>query len=92
MIFDFNMAFNRKACFFYGGHHTEPPASATYVSVVCRDSLCAAPLLSALNDVNVIITCIQGMRCVRRRCGSGLEHNLDHGRYLPFLLSDTCIG
>ena len=75
-----------------GGNQTEPPASATYTSVVSRDSVRVSPLLSALNDVDVISTCIQGMHHVRRRCGSVLERNFDPGMYLLLLLSYTCMG
>jgi hypothetical protein len=54
MIFDIKMDLTRKARFVAGGHLTEPPASITYSSVVSRDSVRLAFLISALNNLNIM--------------------------------------
>ena len=43
-----------------GVHHTEPPESATSVSVVSRDSVCVELILEALNGIDVLNIDIQG--------------------------------
>jgi Reverse transcriptase (RNA-dependent DNA polymerase). len=55
MIFDIKMdgKFTRKARLVAGGHTTDPPASATYSSVVSRDSVRIAFMMAALNDLEV---------------------------------------
>jgi len=55
MIFDIKMdgKFTRKARLVAGGHTTETPASSTYSSIVSRESVRAAFLLAALNDLDV---------------------------------------
>lgn len=54
IIFDIKMDFTRKARFVAGGHKTDPPSSMTYSSVVSRDSVRIAFLLSALNDLDIL--------------------------------------
>jgi len=55
MIFDIKMDgdFTRKARFVAGGHTTEAPASATYSSVVSRESVRIAFMIAALNDLEI---------------------------------------
>lgn len=55
LVFDVKMEdFQRKARFVAGGHMTEsPPASATYATVVSRESVRIALTLAALNDLEV---------------------------------------
>jgi hypothetical protein len=48
------MDFTRKACFVASGHKTDPPASITYSSVVSRDTVHIAFLLSALKDIDIL--------------------------------------
>jgi hypothetical protein len=54
MIFDIKIDFTQKARFVAGGHVTEPPTSITYSSVVARDSIRIAFLISALNDLDIL--------------------------------------
>jgi len=54
MIFDIKMDFNRKARFVAGGHTTETPGSATYSSVVSRDSVRIAFMFAALSDLDIL--------------------------------------
>ena len=54
MMFDIKVDFTRKARFVAGGHKTEAPKSITYSSVVARDSIRIAFLLTALNDVDIL--------------------------------------
>jgi hypothetical protein len=54
MIFDIKIDFTQKARFVAGGHVTEPPTSITYSSVVARDSICIAFLITALNDLDIL--------------------------------------
>ena len=54
------MDFNGKSYFVAGRHHTEPPASATYDSVVSRDSVFISILLAALNYIDVLSLDLQG--------------------------------
>ena len=56
MVFDVKMEFIRKSWFVSGGHKTEPPESVTYASVVSRDNVRGALLLSSLNDIDVLST------------------------------------
>jgi hypothetical protein len=56
MTFDEKMDFTRKARFVAGGHMNDPPSTITYSSVVSRDSVHIALLLTALNDVDSIAT------------------------------------
>ena len=61
LIFDVKMGenFRRKARFVAGGHTTDTPASATYSSVVSRDSVRIALMVAALNGVKVMACDIQ---------------------------------
>ena len=54
MVFDVKMDLTRKARLVAGGHMTEAPASLTYSSVVSRDSIRIAFLITALNGLNVL--------------------------------------
>jgi Reverse transcriptase (RNA-dependent DNA polymerase) len=53
LIFDIKMDFTRKARFVAGGHTTETPPSLTYSSVVSRESVRIALLISALHELDV---------------------------------------
>jgi hypothetical protein len=55
MIFDVKMDFTRKARYVAGGHMTEPPAEATYSSVVSRESVRMAFLIAALNELDICV-------------------------------------
>ena len=50
------MDFTRKARLVAGGHVTDTPSSLTYSSVVSRESVHIAFLLTALNDLDVIMS------------------------------------
>jgi hypothetical protein len=67
LIFDVKMDFTRKARFVAGGHTTEPPASATYASVVSRDSVRLAFLLASLNGME-ILSCDVGNAYLNAPC------------------------
>jgi hypothetical protein len=55
MVFDVKMEnFHRKARLVAGGHLTDPPAAATYASVVSRESVRIALTLTALNDLDIL--------------------------------------
>ena len=55
MIFDVKMEdFRRKARLVAGGHMTDPPAAATYASVVSRESVRLALTIAALNDLDIL--------------------------------------
>mmetsp|Transcript_6957 Transcript_6957/g.15347 ORF Transcript_6957/g.15347 Transcript_6957/m.15347 type:complete len:588 (-) Transcript_6957:1134-2897(-) len=54
IVFDVKMDFSRKARFVAGGHMTDTPSSLTYSSVVSRDSVKIAFLITALNDIDVL--------------------------------------
>jgi hypothetical protein len=54
VIFDIKMDFTRKTRFVTGGHTTDTPGSITYSSVVSRDSVRLAFLISALNNLDVL--------------------------------------
>ena len=54
IIFDIKMDFTRKAQFVAGGHMTEAPNSLTYLSVVSRESIKIAFLVTALNDLDIM--------------------------------------
>jgi hypothetical protein len=67
MIFDVKMDFTRKARFVAGGHMTETPNSLTYSSVVSRDSVKIAFLITALNDLDVM-ACDIGNAYLNAKC------------------------
>ncbi|KAL7523403.1 hypothetical protein ACHAXR_000160 [Thalassiosira sp. AJA248-18] len=54
LIFDVKMEFTRKARFVAGGHMTETPVGLCYSSVVSRDSVRIAFLVTALNDLDIL--------------------------------------
>ncbi len=54
MVFDIKMTFERKCRFVAGGHTTDAPSSATYSSVVSRDSVRIGFMIAALNDVDLM--------------------------------------
>ena len=54
IIFDVKMDFSRKVRYVAGGHMTETPISLTYSSVVSRDSVKLAFLVTALNALDVM--------------------------------------
>ena len=53
MVFAIKMDFTRKARYVAGGNNTEPPAEATYSSVVSRESVRIGFLIAALNDLEI---------------------------------------
>lgn len=55
MVFDIKMDFTRKARMCARGDLTAPPATATYSSVVSRESVRIAFLLAALNEVDILM-------------------------------------
>jgi hypothetical protein len=60
VIFDVKMEdFWRKARLIAGGHMTNPPAAATYASIVSRESICIALTAAALNDLDLLAADIQ---------------------------------
>jgi hypothetical protein len=61
MIFDVKLGenFRRKARFVAGGHMTAPPVTLTYASVVSRESVRIALVLSSLNGMTVLTADIQ---------------------------------
>lgn len=59
LVFDVKMDLPRKARYVPGGHLTDPPSSMTYASVVSRDSVTIAFLISALNDLDILAGDIQ---------------------------------
>ena len=63
MIFDIKIGegFRRKSCYVGGGHTTTAPTSLTYSSVVSRDSVRIALLISAVNDLKVLSCDIQNV-------------------------------
>jgi hypothetical protein len=54
MIFDVKVDFTRKARFVAGGHWIDTPSQLTYSSVVTRDSVRIAFLITALNELDVL--------------------------------------
>ena len=54
MIFDLDMGFARMELFLEGISNTDPPASATYESVVLMDSIRILLLIAALNGVDIL--------------------------------------
>ena len=54
MKFDLKINFTCKARLVTGGHLTGPPTTLTYSSVVSRESVRQAFLISALNDLNIL--------------------------------------
>jgi hypothetical protein len=60
MIFDVKVgSLKRKARYVAGGHMTEPPAAATYASVVSRESVRLGLLIAALNGLSILSADIQ---------------------------------
>jgi hypothetical protein len=60
IIFDVKMEdFRRKARLVAGGHMTDPPAAATYASVVSRKLVRIALTAAALNDLDLLAADIQ---------------------------------
>ena len=54
MIFEVKNDFTQKAPFLAGWHMTNAPSTATYSSVVSRESVCIAFLLAALNNLEIL--------------------------------------
>ena len=55
MIFDVKIDFTWKACYVAGGRVKEPPAEATYSSVVSRECFWIAFLIAALIDLQICV-------------------------------------
>jgi hypothetical protein len=60
MVFDVKMTLERKAHYVAGGHQTEPSKDITFASVVLRDSIQIAFLVTALNNLEILSTDISG--------------------------------
>ena len=56
LVFDVKMDFHRKARLVAGGHLTDPPETLTYSSVVSRESVCITFLITALMDLDILMT------------------------------------
>ncbi len=54
IVFDVKIDFSRKACFVAGGHMTVTLNTLTYSSVVSRDSVKIAFLITALNNIDIM--------------------------------------
>jgi len=86
MIFDVKMDgdFTKKARFVAGGHTTEAPASSTYSSVVSRESVRIAFLVTVLNDLEVFVADIGNAYlnapcCKKIWTRAGKEFGIDKG-------------
>jgi hypothetical protein len=55
MIFNMKLDLKRKVRFATGGHQTDPPKDMVYTSVMTRDSIRIAFLLTTLNDLNILL-------------------------------------
>ena len=55
MIFDVKIDFTWKACYVAGGRVKEPPAEAMYSSVISRECVQIAFLITALNDIQICV-------------------------------------
>ena len=64
IIFDVKLGenFRRKARLVADGHKTDPPNSVTYSSVVSRDSVRICLLLTALNDLQVLVGDVENIQ------------------------------
>jgi hypothetical protein len=66
-VFDVKMENSqRKAGFVVGGHMTDPPAAATYASVVSRESVRIALTVAALNDLEILAGDVQNAYCMHQ--------------------------
>ena len=54
MNFEIKMDLRRKVRYIAGSYLTDPPALMTYSSVISRESVRIAFLVTALNDLNVL--------------------------------------
>jgi len=54
MVFDVKVDLTRKAQYVAGGHWTDPPSQITYSTVVSRDSVPIAFLITAWNDIDIL--------------------------------------
>jgi hypothetical protein len=61
MIFDIKSDLTSKARLVAGGHQTEEPAESVYSSVVSRDSIRIAFLISALNGLEILARDVQNL-------------------------------
>jgi hypothetical protein len=76
MILDVKMGMTRKACYIGGGHVTDPPAASTYASVVSRESVRIAFMITALNDLDLLTADIQNAYLNAPACRrEGMDHN-----------------
>src|SRR5688572_29961553 len=53
-IFDIKLDISRKSQFVAGGHTTMVPDTATYSSMVSRDSICLAFMATSLHGVGIM--------------------------------------
>jgi hypothetical protein len=60
MEFHVKVDFTRKARYVGGGHVTKPPTTQTYSIVVSRESVRIAFLYASLNDLNIMLSDVQG--------------------------------
>jgi hypothetical protein len=76
--------FRRKACLVANGNETEAPPTMTYLSVVSRDSVCITFLITALNDLKLLLCDIQNAYLTadcheQINCVAGPEFSSDAG-------------
>ena len=57
IIFDVEMDLTRKARYLVGGNLTNPPLFIIYVSMVSRDGVRLAFLISVLDDLDILAGC-----------------------------------
>ena len=59
LIFEVKFNIHQKAQYVAGGHHTDPPSTLTYSSVVSRESIKIGFLVVALNGLDLLAADIQ---------------------------------
>ena len=87
MVFDVKMDFTCKASFVASGHLTDTPKTTTYSSVISRDSVRIALLITELNGLDVL-SCNVGNAYLNAPCHEcvwfkgGIDTGEDHGKVL----------
>ena len=88
VIFDVKMDFTRKARFVAGGHTTDTPAAITYLSVVSRNRVRLAFLITGLNNLDVLAGDVTNAYLTNAPCREkiwfegGIETGEDRGKVL----------
>jgi hypothetical protein len=59
MVFDVKLDLVHKAQFVAGGHQTDPPKELVYSSIISRDSVCLAFLITALDALEILLADVQ---------------------------------